>query len=118
METGQRALTHAREAWEKDAKHSGILTGVIINSGEPRHLLRASHCADMGNEFPDGLSLLSLLKLTLSLWHFRERALSFILKFRIPFLFSGSASRDCLGEMKTAHNNDVCTFLVVSSMLW
>lgn len=118
METGQRALTHVREAWEKDAKHSGILTGVIINSDEPRHLLCTSHCAEMGNEFPDGLLLLLLLKPMLSLWHFRKRALSLSLKFHIPFPFSRSALRDCLGGMKTAHDNDLCTFLVVSSMLW
>lgn len=117
METGQRALTRVREAWENDAKHSGILTGVIINSYELRHLLCAIHYAEMGNEFPDGLSLLLLLKLTLSLWHFRDRALSLLLKFNIPFPFSHFASRDCFGKMKTAHDNDVCTFSVVSLML-
>lgn len=69
-ETGQGAFTRVREAWENDAKRSGILTGVIINSCEARRLLCALHYAEMGNEFPDGLSLLSLLKLTLSLWHF------------------------------------------------
>lgn len=118
METGQRGLAHLREAWENDERHAGILKGVKINSCEPRHLLCAIHYAKMGNEFPDGLPLISLLKLTLSLWHFQSRALSLILKFSIPFPFSHFASRDCFGKMKTLHDDDTCTFLVVSLMLW
>lgn len=71
VETGQRGFSHLREAWENDEKHAGILNGMIINSCEPRHLLCAAHYAKLGSEFPDGLPPSSLLKLTLSLWHFQ-----------------------------------------------
>lgn len=91
MESGQKGWIRVKKAWENGKKHSGMLKEVIHNHFiwiEAPTVCNAL-CQNGKLVFPDGLSLLSLLKLTLSLWHFWKRALSLIfifLKFSISSL--------------------------------
>lgn len=79
--------------------------------------MRNAVCQNGKSVFPDGLSLLSLMNLTLS-FHIYDRELLFLFfKFSIFFPLYHLASRDCFGKMKIVHDDKMYVFLVVSLML-